>query len=202
MLGAIGDPEDPDDMFDVRDVSEFSNTILENASTEENYLRPRMEILVDLGLIKRKVVSGSRRADFMWEVTDVTERLAAEWIKLAVGQNAIPRYLDEEFFASMSRSLQISGRRSRSPKERMLWFTRAFQRTGREFGFTPGRTCALLGCLLAYESGVLIEIKEMFDTILEAGKSEWAQYFHFSGGSRFDREFLVRIDQEALNALE
>ncbi len=197
LLGAIGDPEDPDDMYAVRDVADFNGAILAKASTEENYLRPRMEILVDLALITRKTSTGKSRSDFPWEVTEITDRLAAEWSRLAVAKDMIPDYLDREFFRSMATVLKWNVRETHSLEEKLIWFCRSFQKIGREFGFTPGRTCALLGCLLAFESGIIIEVKEMFDAIFEAGKGQWAKYLHYSGGSRFDQEFLIRIDPEA-----
>jgi|SRR5579872_836135 len=198
MLDAIGEPEDPADMLAVRDVSEFEGTILKTESTEENYLRPRLEILVDLGLVSRKQVAGKSRTDFMWTTNETTERLAAEW----AGLRDIPEYLDHSFFASMARVYAREFRRITSIEEVLLWFAKAFLRIGRDVGFTPGRTCALLACLIAWESGALIEIDQVFTAVFEAGRSTWSKYLHFSGGSRFDKEFLIRVDHEALAELE
>src|SRR5689334_23975712 len=41
-----------------------------------------------------------------------------------------------------SRVLGLDHRPVKSDDERLLWFARAFQEIGREFGFTPGRTLA------------------------------------------------------------
>ena len=60
----------------------------------------------------------------------------------------------------------------------------------------------MLACLLAWEAGVRLEIRETFDAVYQAATSRWGAYLHFSGGSRFDREFLIRIDEAALPALE
>ena len=201
LRAAIGEPNDPDDMFAARDVAEFETSILGKPSTEENYLRPRMEILVDLGLIGRKSAEISRN-EFRWEVTEVTERTAKEWGKLSIAENLIPQYLDRDFFGSMGKVFLASTTRPSSDDERLFWFVRAFQSIGREFGFTPGRTCALLACLLAFEAGIVIEIEELFDAVFESGRGDLAKYLHFSGGSRFDREFLIRIDAEAGPELE
>lgn len=202
MLKAIGEPEDPEDILAVRDLSDFRSALLAKPSTEENYLRPRLEMLVDLGVVGRKAATGKSRSDFMWAVTNTTERLCEEWKSLAVAINEIPAYLGSRFFGSMSRVFATSLRKVRSRDGKLLWFTKAFQRIGREFGFTPGRTCALLACCLAWEAGFEMEIDEVFDAVYEAGRSEWSKYLHFSGGSRFDREFLIRIDQEAVTELE
>jgi hypothetical protein len=198
MLEAIGEPEDPSDMLAVRDVSDFQEAILTTESTEENYLRPRLEILVDLGLVSRKHVAGKSRTDFMWITNETTERLATEW----AGLEDISEYLDHEFFASMARVYARELRRITSIEEVLLWFAKAFVRIGRDVGFTPGRTCAVLACLIAWESGALIEIDQVFTAVFEAGRSNWSNYLHFSGGSRFDKEFLIRVDQEAVAELE
>ncbi len=198
MLAVIGEPEDPSDILAVRDVSDFQTSILAKASTEENYLRPRLEILVDLGLVDRKNASGKTRTEFMWTVSETTERLALEWADLT----AMPEYLDRSFFASTARIYGRQFRTVASVEERLLWFTRAFLRIGRDFGFTPGRSCALLACLIAWESGALMEISDVFDAVYEAGRGKWSKYLHFSGGSRFDKEFLIRVDQEAAPELE
>jgi hypothetical protein len=198
MLESIGEPDDPADILAMRDVSDFQAAILAKASTEENYLRPRLEILVDLALIDRKPVSGKSRTDFMWIATETTERLASEWAELG----EIGEYLDRSFFCSMGRVYARELRKVTSVDEMMLWFARAFLRIGRDFGFTPGRSCALLACLIAWESGAVMEIAEVFDAVYEAGRSKWSRFLHFSGGSRFDKEFLIRVDQEAVAELE
>jgi len=203
MLAAIGEPTDPADILEARDVSKFRSSIEGSLSTEENYLRPRMEMLVDLGLVGRKSASGGRLADFMWTVTDTTKRLAHEWRPLAAVPNKIPEYADQRFFGSMAAVLATDHRSATTDEERLLWFARAFRIIGRDFGFTPGRALALLACLLAWEARTVIEIGEIFATVYGAAKSEWARFLHFSGGSRFDQEFLIRLDDdEAVPALE
>ena len=198
MLKAIGEPEDPSDMLAVRDVADFEKAILATESTEENYLRPRLEILVDLGLVGRKQPTGKSRADFMWIATETTERLATEW----AGLEDIREYLDVSFFSSMARVYAHEMAKIASREEVLLWFARAFARIGRDVGFTPGRTCALLACLNAWEAGKLIEIDQVFAAVFESGRGRWSKYLHFSGGSRFDKEFLVRVDREAITELE
>jgi hypothetical protein len=200
MLAAIGEPTDPADMLEVRDVSKFRSSIEGSLSTEENYLRPRMEILVDLRVVGRKGTGG--RLDFMWAVTETTRRLADEWRPLASAPNKVPEYADQRFFRSMAEVFATDHRSASSDEERLLWFARAFRVIGRDFGFTPGRALALLACLLAWEAGTVIEIGDIFAAVYAAAKSEWARFLHFSGGSRFDQEFLIRLDDEAVPALE
>ncbi len=202
MRNVVGGSVDPEDILAVRELIEFDESIRRNISTEENYLRPRMEILVDLGLVARKSESPGKRTEFMWRVTDTTRRLAEEWTPLRVAANAIPVYLERAFFGSMSRVYALRTRRVHTADERLLWFARAYQLVGREFGFSPGRTLALLACLLAWEAGLTMEIAELFDAVYAAAHGPWSTYLHFSGGSRFDREFLIRIDRELVRELE
>jgi hypothetical protein len=195
MLRRIGEPHDPEDILAVRDIMEFRMAI-EKPSTAENYLRPRLEILVDLGLVGRKRDSSIKRADFPWLVTPATKRVADEWRALAEGEDNIEDYLDKRFFGSVAKIYDKRYARVDSQEETLLWFAKAFQDIGRDFGFTPGRTLALRACLMAWESGRVLEIAEAFDVVYGAARSRWGKFLHFSGGSRFDREFLIRIDGE------
>jgi hypothetical protein len=202
MLDRIGEPTDPEDILAVRDVVEFRKSIENKLSTEENYLRPRLEILVDLGLVGRRSDREGKRSDFMWTVTDTTRALTAEWRMLEAPTNVVPAYLDRGFFGSMAKVLSPAKRVSASDDERLLWFARAYKHIGREFGFTPGRTLALMGCLMAWEAGIVLEVGDVFDAVYRAAGTRWERFLHFSGGSRFDREFLIRIDDGALPELE
>ena len=198
-LEAVGEPTDPEDILAIRDWYEFRDAALKNLSTEENYLRPRLELLVDLGLLGK---AGTSVKAFTWQVTDVTRTLAGQWEPLIKGANNIPQYLDRDFFRSMSTVYGAGHRPANSLEEKLLWFSRALNLIGREFGFTPGRTVALLACLLAWEGEVIIEIEDLFDVVYSIAHSEWSRFFKFSGGSRFDREFLIRMDRKDFDELE
>ena len=202
MLRKIGEPHDPEDILALRDLMEFQTAIEQRLSTEENYLRPRLEILVDLGLVGRKGGSSTKRSDFMWVVTPATRRLDDEWRSLAEGTGSTEDYLDKRFFGSAARIYDKACAPVDSEEETLLWFAKAFQDIGRDFGFTPGRTLALRACLMAWESGRILEISDAFDVVYRAARSKWGKFLHFSGGSRFDREFLIRIDQEVVADFE
>jgi hypothetical protein len=102
----------------------------------------------------------------------------------------------------MARVISPTHRSATDDEERLLWFARAYRHIGREFGFTPGRTLALMGCLMAWEAGVVLEVADVFDAVYRATGTRWERFLHFSGGSRFDREFLIRMDNDALPELE
>jgi hypothetical protein len=198
LLEHIGTPTDPEDILAIRDAREFRKSIEGSESTAENYLRPRLEILVDLGLVGRKRSSGS---EFPWLVLPETERLAGEWRPLGTKRD-VEEYLDGQFFVSLARVFGLRHGPVAGPEEALLWFARAVQWVGRDIGFTPGHTGALLACLLAWESHTTLEVRDVYDAVYGAARTNWAQYLHFSGGSRLDREFLVRVDPELVTRLE
>lgn len=206
LLDAIGEITDPEDAPAVRDVERFYEAIVNKDSTQENYLRPRLEILVDLGFLQRRQAGEGKRNEFAWEVQDQTRLLAEELQPLTVASPSIPRelqrYLDRGFFASASRASGHHRTAVSHDDDRMLWFAQAFKEIGREFGFTPGRTLALKACLMAWERGYTMEVGDVFDAVYRAAKQPIHEYLHFSGGSRFDREFLIRVDDEAITYLE
>ena len=203
LVEAIGKITDPEDAPALWEVEKFRDTIAESDSTQENYLRPRLEILVDLGFLGRKQSRGGKRTDFMWEVTQSTRALDKE-LREFTSRGACAQlgdYLDTRYFASMARALGRTMSPVTGPSEHLLWFAKAFKDIGREFGFTPGRTLALRACLMAWQNGRTMEVKNAFDAVYYAADKKIAKYLHFSGGSRFDREFLIRIDEEIIDEL-
>ena len=115
-----------------------------------------------------------------------------EPVSLAPGK--IAATLEQEFFAYCADAYgyKVSGTVI-ADSEILLWFARAFKLVGREYGFTPGRTITTTACLLAIERGRLLELGAVADCVYRAAKSEFSKYLKFSGGSRFDREFLIRV---------
>ncbi|MEW5848023.1 MAG: hypothetical protein AB2A00_04385 [Myxococcota bacterium] len=197
MLDAIGDTKDPENALAVRSIDEFHKSIARKDSTQENYLRPRLENLVDLGLMHRL----DDRQKFMWSITDATVRAAKLLSPLAARHNRTTQFLDERLFGVWANIFDEDKQRVGALVDRLRWFALAFKAIGREFGFTPGRTLALKACVLAWEAGYLLEVKDVFDAVYEAAKGPWSQYLRFSGGSRFDAEFLIRVDDAMLPAL-
>jgi hypothetical protein len=81
-------------------------------------------------------------------------------------------------------------------------FHRGYSYLEREIGFTPGRTVALAGCLLALEDGWLIEVAEMFSLLQRAAAGPGRPFLEYSGGSRLDQEFLIKIKSSLAPALQ
>jgi hypothetical protein len=60
----------------------------------------------------------------------------------------------------------------------------------------------LAGCLLALEDGWVVEVAEMFDLLRRMAAGPWRPYLEYSGGSRLDQEFLIKIKPGLISALE
>lgn len=194
LLATVGTSLYPDEIPAVQNINAFRQAIASNQSTQENYLRPRLEMLVDLGYLNRSEAKASRKSEFVWHVSEATACLARELEPLRIRSQEREEFLDNSFFRVALRSRSEKCRGPRNSDELLLFFARALACVAREFGFTPGRTAALLACLLAAEEGCGIEIRQVFDAVYCPPKSDLGQYMHFSGGSRFDREFLIRVD--------
>jgi len=203
MLESIGEPSSPDEVLPLKDVLDFREAIAGKDSTGENYLRPRLEILVDLGLLQ-KTSGQEKKRGFTYVVTSATRILAGELRQFTNPDTScsMQQFVDTKFFASMARVYEKNVRSSRGFEENLLLFTRAYERVGREFGLTPGSTVANLACLLAWEQGIVVEVSDLFDSVYAAKKSSWNEFLQMSGGSRFDREFVIRVRKGLVEQLE
>jgi hypothetical protein len=159
-------------------------------------------MLVDLGLITRTGGDSNDRAGtFPWQLPDATRELAARIEQLAVGPQHTDEFLDREFVKVIAPALGLNLRPARGATEALLWFTRSYEIVRREIGFTPGRTVAQLGSLLAAEHGVALEVREIYDQIYAVPSGPYASHFQFSGGSRFDQEFMIRVSPDLTTRL-
>jgi hypothetical protein len=98
----------------------------------------------------------------------------------------------------MSSAATIYGVPVRTPERltALTFFAKAFALVGREIGFTPGRTVALAASLLALENDYVIEVDSMLEAVGDAAQGDFGEHLLFSGGSRLDREFLIRVKPE------
>ena len=185
-----------DDINQLRPLREYLESIRKSSSTEENYLRPRMELLLDLGLINRTDASKEKvsKKEFVWALNDSGTRMASLLEPIAYSPDGGQVAYRQSFFsiAAKAHNYHVSGK-AESDAEMLYWFSRAFKMVGREYGFTPGKTIAFTACLLAIERGRLLEVSSVSDCVYRAAKNEFSQFLKFSGGSRFDREFLIRV---------
>lgn len=159
-----------------------------------HHVRPRLEHYVDVGLLGRR--QNGQASETVYRPTPETHRAVQAWGPLIKNPKGSKRFLDGKFFASTAHAFGVEDAVECSIEERLLYFARAYELVGREIGFTPGRTVAFAGCLLALEEGRIAEIDHMFEAVYEAAKTELGEHLIFSGGSRFDREFLIRVRPE------
>lgn len=164
----------------------------------KNHFYPRRQHLIDLGLLKR--VKGTSIGTDLFLPTLITKRAANAWRELRENPLKQDSLIEKNFFRWAAEIYGLSRQRAKSDLMRLDYFARGFPLVSREIGFTPGRTVALAGCLLAIEEGIIIEVNEMFEMMAEMAKSLYRPYLHYSGGSRLDREFLIRVDVEPLRA--
>lgn len=160
-----------------------------------HHSRPRLEHYVDIGLLGRR--PDAHTADTVYEPVPETHRAVQTFAPLMENPRAIRHFLDGQFFSSAAHIFGVMGAQSCTQWELLTYFAKAFDLIGREIGFTPGRTVSLAGCLLAFEDGRLAEIDTMFDAVRAGAKTELGEYLIFSGGSRLDGEFLIRVKPEA-----
>jgi hypothetical protein len=197
LVETVGDPSDPEDVLAVSELREFEAAILKSRSTEDNYLRPRLEILVDLGLVERRQCDTTERPGaFPWTVPNGTISLASRLAPLLVEPLSLDEFLESQFIQVMGGALGLTLSPPPTEADSIRWFYRAYEMVHREIGFTPGRTVALLATLLAAQHGSLLEVRPLFDLVYKLPNSEFGRYISFSGGSRFDNEFMIKIDPE------
>ena len=154
---------------------------------------------VDIGLLGRR--REAHASDTVYEPVPETHRAVTAWSKMLEDPRAIRWFLDNQFFKTTAHVFGVEKAHQCTQWESLLYFARAFELVGREIGFTPGRTVAFAACLLALEDGRLSEIDTMFEAVYAGAKTDLGDHLIFSGGSRFDREFLVRVKPEIMPVL-
>lgn len=164
-----------------------------------HHVRPRLEHLVDVGVLRRR--AEAHASDTVYVADDATHRAVAEWSDLLDDPKRIRKSLDTRFFGSLARIVGIPATSACSRREALTYFARAYSLVGREIGFTPGRTVALAACLLALEDDRVCEIEAMFTAVYDCAKTALGEHLVFSGGSRLDGEFLIRVKPELTTAL-
>jgi hypothetical protein len=165
-----------------------------------HHVRPRLEHYVDIGLLGRR--NDAYAAETVYEPLAETQRAASAWAPLLEHPKTIRRFLDGQFFRSVAHIFGVNSTQSCTQWESLMYFVKAFQLTSREIGFTPGRTVSFAACLLALEDGRVAEIETMFEAVRFCARTELGEHLIFSGGSRLDGEFLIRVKPEAIPVLQ
>jgi len=187
---------EPDQLVPALHLSEFLRQLDSEPDLGTKALSGRLEILATLDLI--------RQGDEPTSPPEPDPRLGALVSNLRgrpLTTAGALTFLDQGYFSGLAADPPQSTMRATSPDQALLWMVRAYLSIRRPLGFTPGRPISVLACCLALREGIAMEIRDAYDCIYEAA-ARWSEYLHFSGGSRFDREFLIRIDPVLEELLE
>jgi hypothetical protein len=175
---------------------------LQGKGVAKNQAQPRYHHLFEILLLDRveRDIDGRRIVPYL--PTDACRRAAHLLSPLREQPDEYQNLLDQWFFRWAAEIFARPARPSDNERRRLLYFARGYEYLQREIGFTPGRTVALAGCLLALEDGWIVEIAEMFDLLRQMAAGPWRPYLEYSGGSRLDQEFLIKIKPGLTAALQ
>ena len=172
----------------VRQLVEYRERLKSENAAWHN-ARPRLEFFTDLGLLAPKP-----KAEHHHSPTDAGRRAAHAWLPMLDDPRETQAILDSRFFAMHAAAHNLVLEPVENPAQRLLLLADAFRRpVARPIGHTPARSVALSACLMALERGSMVEISDLLQTLREAAHGPYAPYLSYSGGSRLDGEFLIRI---------
>jgi hypothetical protein len=175
---------------------------LQRKGVAKNQAQPRYHHLFELALLDRVEADIEGRRIVPYLANDACRRAAQSLGPLREQPEDQQDLLDRSFFRWAAEIFGLTARLCTDDRRRLLYFSRGFHYLQREIGFTPGRTIALAGCLLAWEDGWIIEIAEMFNLLQRMAAGPWRPYLEYSGGSRLDQEFLIKIKPGLIAELE
>jgi len=175
---------------------------LRRKGVARNQAQPRYHHLFELQFLSRveREVEGRRIVPYV--PNSACQRAAGVLAPLRDHPDDQQNLLDKHFFTWAAEIFGRPARKCDGDVRMLLYFARGFSYLQREIGFTPGRTIALAGCLLALEDGWIVEVAEMFNLLQRMAAGPWRPYLEYSGGSRLDQEFLIKIKPGLVPALE
>jgi hypothetical protein len=165
----------------------------------KNQSQPRYHHLFELGLLERLP---SERGAVPYAVCSAGLNAARVFQPLRDDPQGHQDLIDRNFFGWASQIYDLPARACTDDRRRLLYFARGYPFLQREIGFTPGRTVAVMGCLLALEDGWIVEVADMFRLLQRMAAGPWRPYLEYSGGSRLDQEFLIKVRPDLARALE
>ena len=191
LIRAAEQEADPDDLVPALPFRELMERLENDSDLRDQALEVRMAILKQLGLLRIDIEAPPQS----WRrATPALAALASVCDELPLTRSGIEALLDRRFVSSLAKGLEADAWTRPSRDKTLLYLARAFKATHRELGFTPGRPLALLAAVLAAEESAILEISDVYECVYGAARSRWSPYLHFSGGSRFDSEFLIRLE--------
>lgn len=175
-------------------------------SSYRHHAAPRLEFLVDLGLLQRdsdRKEEDSHDVDsdsgYAYQVT-VTTRRFADYLKKHFQPNLdVEKFVRERAIDCCAETHGLSLKPA-SEAEQVGFLVKGFQAVKREIGSTPMWTAALMSSLLALKDEIRIEIADFYALAKKLSMAEGAKV-RLSGGSRFDGEFLITIADDFLKSV-
>jgi hypothetical protein len=165
----------------------------------KNQSQPRYHHLFELGLLERLP---SERGSVPYAVGAAGLNAARVLQPLREDPQGQQDLVDRNFFSWAAQIYELSARLCVDERRQLLYFARGYPFLQREIGFTPGRTVAVMGCLLALNDGWIVEVADMFRLMQRMAAGPWRPYLEYSGGSRLDQEFLIKVRPDLVRTLE
>lgn len=153
---------------------------------------PRLEFHTQLGIIAHEAAS------YTYAITDTTEAYV-EYVQRNLVNSGLSTedFVGKHTFKLAHTIYKQPARDHEGPEEVFSYFLKAYALLEREIGNTPASSICTLGCLLAQNEGVLIEIAEMHQTGREHAR-KYSEFLRYSGGSSQVGDYLISVDSRLL----
>src|SRR5262249_41665911 len=148
LIAALEPKADITRIDDLREARTYSER-LQKKGVARNQAQPRYHHLFELQLLRRVEgdIHGRRIVPYL--PNDASSRAAAVLAPLREEPDEQQNLLDLHFFGWAAEIFAKEAKRCEEDVRRLFFFARGYGYLEREIGFTPGRTIALAGCLLA-----------------------------------------------------
>ena len=185
----------------LRGCSEYAKR-LQTTAVARNQAQPRYHHLFELGLLDRELRDEKGRRTIPYVATPAGLRAAEILAPLRHSSVEQQETIDRKFFGWASGIYELNAQMCKNDLRKLYYFSKGYPYLEREIGFTPGRMVAVAGCVMALVDGWVIEVDQMFQVLREMAAGPWRKYLEYSGGSRLDQEFLIKVKPEIIPAIE
>jgi hypothetical protein len=159
----------------------------------KHHATPRLEFLVDLAILDHCSEGITAVGKNWYRTNNITQKCAGYFEQHLFRDLDIDKFIRNNMFDFARSIYSLNSRNPENDTEAFKYFILGYDKVKRDIGNTPGWSASILGCLIAQDHGICIEINEMYRVAQEAGR-KYANRIRYSGGSRFDNEFLIKVD--------
>lgn len=158
---------------------------------------PRLEFLKQLGILSSQVPP----TQYSYLFTHTTE-VYCDYIQNVFLQGGLDTqdFVRKHAFKLAGLIYQKALRLAADQEEVFRYFLQAYVLVKREMGNTPAMSICVLGCLLAQNKSILIEIDEMYQVGRDYSR-KYSEFLRYSGGSAQIGDYLISIDHRLLKQL-